>query len=1027
MAGYDGSIRINTSIDQKGFERGARSLTQGMTRLGKSLSGMVSSLGIGLGIAGLVALGKQAIDTASDIQEVQNVVDTSFGDMSYKMEELAKTSVKQFGISSLSAKQMGSTFMAMGSSMVGDMGQASDMAINLTKRAADMASFYNKSAKEVAIALQGIYTGETEVLKQYGVVQTEVNLQEFAASQGINKKISAMTQAEKVQLRYNYVMQQTALSAGDFAKTSGSWANQTRILSEQFKELLSILGSGLIAVLTPAIKALNSMLTSLIAIAKQIGAILSKLFGISIPVASAASGAAGIASDMDSASDSMGSAADNAGDLEKGVKKAGKAAKGALASFDKLNVLSKEAADSAGSDGSSGSGGGGGTGGGGTGSTKFPTVEMNTDEATAGLDAVMDKIQLIVNKLKELAGISFQGFLDGLGDWKTRLDTIKTSLSSIWQSLKEIFTDPEVLAAADTYVKSVARVLGTFAGSVASIGLTIATNIVGGIEKYLKENKDRIKKYLVNMFEIWTEVNNLFSKLFTSIAYIFEAFASEQGQQFTANIIGIFTSAFGGVTTLVSKIFRDIAGIIIKPFVDNKEAFRTALEGFLGVLSSVTGTVKTGIQSTFDSLNKTYDTHLKPFFDSVASGVSSITGKFLDFWNVHVKPMLDSAAKGFDKLWKSHLQPLLNKASGFIGKVADLLKTLWQKWIQPLIEWIVQNVLPKILPILESLWNGVRDRLGNIMDRIKGMITVIGGIIDFLTGVFSGDWSKAWDGIKSVFSGIFQQIKAIAKERIDSIKNVIITGVNILKGAWQIAWSAVKSIASTAWGNIKKVFTAGKGVGGWFKDKFEDAATKMKNAFKNPGEFFGGVWKNIKGAFGNISGWFKDKFSAAWKAVKDVFSTGGKIFNGIKDGILSGLKTVINGLIDGINKVIRVPFNGINAALGKIKGISIAGKKPFDFLPTIRIPQIPPLANGAVIRGGDPFLAVLGDQRRGQTNIETPLPTMVKAFKQALAESGGTEGDISVRVYLGEKDITQAVKTEADMYFKRTGQPLFNY
>lgn len=1047
MASYDGSIRINTELLTSGFNKSlagmgksikgsisglnrslagiGRSITgsighmeRGIASLKNSVSGLLGSLGLGLGIAGLVALGKQAIDTASDIQEVQNVVDTAFGSMSYKMEEFAKNSVKQFGISQLSAKQMGSTFMAMGASMVGSMEQASDMAIALTARAADMASFFNKSADETATALKSIYTGETETLKEYGVVMTEVNLQEFAHQQGIKKKISAMTQAEKVQLRYMYVMKQTALAEGDFAKTSGSWANQTRILAEQFKELLSVLGSGLITVLTPVVQFLNTILGQLITMAKQIGAILSKLLGISVPIASASKGTSGIVSGMEDAADSMDSAADSAGDLKKGVEAAGKAAKRSLAPFDKLNVLSKEAAS--GKDSGSGSGGGGISGS----SIKMPEVQMNTEKAESGLDGILGKIQPIIDKLKELAGISFAGFLKGLGDWKTRLDSIKTSIASIGKSLIEIFTDPAVLAAADTYVKSVAGVLGTLVGSVASIGLTIATNIVGGIEKYLQENKDRIKQYLVNMFNIQAEINNLFSELFEAIAFVFEAFATEQGQQFTANVIGIFTSAFGGITTLVYKIFRDIAGIIIKPFVENKEKFRTALEGNLEVLSEVTGTIKQGIQDTFDKLNEVYDTHFKPLFDSIASGLSSITGKFLDFWNTNVQPMLKGMAKDFDKLWKSHIQPLLNKVADFLGKVADLIKVLWEKWIQPLVEWIIDNVLPKILPVIKTLWNGLKTVVGNIADALGGIIDALGGVIDFLTGVFSGDWKKAWNGIKTFFGGIWTAIKNIVKAAINVVKTVISTALSAIKSVWDVAWKAIKTIASNAWTGIKGVFS---GIGGWFKDKFDGAVKNIKSAFSGVAGFFKGIWNGIKGAFGNIADWFRDKFSKAWTAVKIVFSAGGKVFTGIKDGILSGLKTVINALIGGINKVIKIPFDGINTALKKIKNIKIVGKKPFGFLPEIPVPQIPQLANGAVIRGGDPFMAVLGDQPRGQTNIEAPLATIEKALSNVMNKNGGMSGEVTVKVYLGEKDITKAVKTEADTYFKRTGKPLFGY
>lgn len=130
-----------------------------------------------------------------------------------------------------------------------------------------------------------------------------------------------------------------------------------------------------------------------------------------------------------------------------------------------------------------------------------------------------------------------------------------------------------------------------------------------------------------------------------------------------------------------------------------------------------------------------------------------------------------------------------------------------------------------------------------------------------------------------------------------------------------------------------------------------------------------------------------------------------------------------NGVIKGINFIIRALNNlsfDIPDWVPELGGSSFG----FDIKELSKV-EIPKLASGAVIRGGNPFLAVLGDQPRGQTNIETPLPTMVNAFKQAISEIGGSDGDIAVRVYLGEKDITKAVKTEADTYFKRTGKELF--
>lgn len=857
MAQYDGSIRINTQLNTRGFERGAKGLLSGIERLGNSIRGMIGSLGFAIGIAGLVSFGKKAIETASDIQEVQNVVDTAFGSMSYKMEEFASTAVKQFGISQLSAKQLGSTFMAMGKSMVGDMETASNMALNLTARAADMASFYNKSVQETSTALKSIYTGETESLKEYGVVMTQVNLQEFAYRQGINKKISAMNQAEKVQLQYAYVMEQTALAAGDFAKTSGSWANQVRILSEQFKELLSIIGSGLVKVLTPVVQFLNTVLTQLIAITKQAGSLLTKVFGLSMPV-----------SDSKKFATDMEIAAGGAEELAEGVEEAGKEAKKALAPFDDLNVLAKET-------GGGGAADGAGIGGG----FEMPELELKdteveeVDALSGAIDGLIEKLKPLFDWFVRLKDLFAKGFLNGLGEsWNEQILDIQESAKNIVKNLAEIFTDPGVTTAAQTMVENVVYAMGESLGAVASIGITIGQNLIGGVDIYLEENKDFLKEKLISIFDIAGDVALLIGEAFGSIAYVFEAFRSENGQQLTANLIGLFTDAVMGTLETAGKLAEDILKVFIKPFTENKEEFRTALEGFLGVLSEVAGTVKEGVDDTFAKIEEVYDEHFKPFFDSVSEGLSDLVGKFLEFWNEKVQPILDEWAELFDELWKEHLQPVLDELIELFGTVADSLKSLWEEMLMPVIDWVIQYVMPILAKVIDFMVKDFFRIFGVVSDIIGGIIKVIGGIITFLTGTFTGDWEKTWDGIVQIFEGI---------------------------------WDAIKSVINS---------------------------------------------------------------------------------------LLGGIEKMANGVVDGINFVIRA-LNNLSFDLPSWLPGDLGGKSlgfNLSELPPVTIPR---LATGAVIRGGNPFMAILGDQPAGVTNIETPLPTMVEAFKQAMAEMGGTGGD----------------------------------
>ena len=360
-SGYDGSIRINTQIDTRGIDtgvndvnrqlnNGASSINNSSKKLTNSFNNISRSILRIVSISSLIKLGGSSIKIASDLQEVQNVVDVSFGDMANTMNEFSRTALETYGLSELSAKKIGSSFASMANGMGFAQDTVSNMSIELTKLSADIGSFYNVSNEEARIALASIFTGETETLKRYGILITEVNLQEYARQQGITKSIDAMTQQEKVMLRYNYVMNATKQAQGDFARTSGSWANQTRVLTEKFKQLLTILGQGLIVVLTPAIKMLNMLMSYLIDFANTLGSVLTKLFGIDMKAITQASGGA-VMSDLATGADEASEAIAGIGDA---TKKADKEIKKTVGDYDDLKIINKSVSDNADATGSLG-------------------------------------------------------------------------------------------------------------------------------------------------------------------------------------------------------------------------------------------------------------------------------------------------------------------------------------------------------------------------------------------------------------------------------------------------------------------------------------------------------------------------------------------------------------------------------------------------------------------------------------------------------------------------------------------------
>ena len=235
-------VIISAKVDQfnrsiKGVKQQIGGVENTVSQFSQKITGIFSKIGkmavAAFGTKALVSFGKEAVSLASDLQEVQNVVDTAFGGMSSQVEAWSKTTIEKFGMSELAAKQTASTYMAMSKGLGLAGQQAANMAMQAAERTGDIASFYNMSQSEADTLIKSIWTGETESLKRIGVVMTQTNLDAYALANGFGKTTDAMTQAEQVQLRYKYVMEQTNLAAGDFQKTSGSWANQTRILSER--------------------------------------------------------------------------------------------------------------------------------------------------------------------------------------------------------------------------------------------------------------------------------------------------------------------------------------------------------------------------------------------------------------------------------------------------------------------------------------------------------------------------------------------------------------------------------------------------------------------------------------------------------------------------------------------------------------------------------------------------------------------------------------------------------------------------
>ena len=234
-------------------------LNKGLDEAARRLSTAGNALTAGLTVP-LAAAGVASVNFSSDMQEAINKVEVAFGGAADSVKEWSSTTLNSIGLAQGTALDMAALFGDMATSMGYSQDAAAQMSMALVNLAADLASFKNIGIDQASTALKSIFTGETESLKELGVVMTQANLEAYALAEGYTTAYTAMDQAQQVAVRYQYVLANTQNAQGDFARTSDSTANQLRIFRESLKEAAATAGDELLPVITPIIGKLNELI-----------------------------------------------------------------------------------------------------------------------------------------------------------------------------------------------------------------------------------------------------------------------------------------------------------------------------------------------------------------------------------------------------------------------------------------------------------------------------------------------------------------------------------------------------------------------------------------------------------------------------------------------------------------------------------------------------------------------------------------------------------------------------------------------
>lgn len=794
----DGSVIIDTRMDTTGVRNGVSAIKQSFNGLGSAVKKIGLLIGGAFAVGKLAQFGKECVELGSDLAEVQNVVDVTFTTMSDKVNEFAKNAMTSAGLSETMAKRYVGTFGAMSKSFGFSEAQAYDMSTALTQLTGDVASFYNISQDLAYIKLKSVFTGETETLKDLGVVMTQSALDQYALANGYGKTTSAMTEQEKVALRLAFVQKQLSAASGDFIRTSDSWANQVRVMQLQLQSLKATVGQGLINIFTPVLKVINILLGKLATLANAFKSFTELITGKKSSGQTSGSGAglAGTDAIADTA-DQYGQAADNAEKLAdatnnnaKATKKANKETKNYLSSLDEVHKVTSTGSNSSSTPSSP-------SGSGRTGSSGLPSSVGSVDygnlaEGETALDKISDSAKKLADLLKKL----WKPFQDAWKkEGKNTIDAANIALSgiaklakSVGKSLVEVWTNGTGTTMLTTMLRIAQNVLKTI-GNIASgfadawnknnVGTQIIQNIADALVVVM-QFVERIAADTatwaanLNFYPLLESISNLtstFAPILESIGNVLEWIYNNIVLPMLKWVIEV------GLPTVINLV-SDLAGF----FADHQsiiEAFGAALIGAFAA-AKIAGLVKSigGSITTIMDFGKGLIA-LMTGSGGIIGGIKAIATA-IGPGGIFIAAVTACIAIGV-LLYKNW------------DKIKEVAGAVWS-WIKDKTITFVDGIKSKLSDLAEkivSIWNGIKSSAKEKWDAIWSTIKeVVKKIVDGIVDKFNGARDKvvdAFEGIKNKVKGILNKVIGIVNGAIGTV-NGAISGIEsaLSFGPWEV-------------------------------------------------------------------------------------------------------------------------------------------------------------------------------------------------------------------------------------------------
>lgn len=986
---------------------GVKGIIGWFQRLGNSSSGIkTASFNLGnllktaigfKAIRGLANLGKSAIGFGSAITEIENVVDVSFGSMADEAYKFASTAKEQFGLSELAAKQYSGTMMAMMKSSGVAQDAASKMSISLAGLAGDIASFYNVDTDTAFQKIRSGISGEIEPLRQLGINLSVANMEAYALSRGITTSYNAMSQAEKVALRYNYLMSVTGDVQGDFARTSGTWANQVRLLTLNFQSLSAVIGQGLIAGILPAIQALNALMSKLMQAANAFRNFMYVLMGKKLK--GSQSGVSDIVSNLggiETAGDDASSGLDDATSSAKKLKKAL-----SVLPFDQLNQLTDNSDNS------------------GTESKSLGSGLGDLADSFAGIQDSLDEVLTVdETPINKWAAKIRKAFINK--DWKglgfTIADMINVGMQKIYEVINWNNVGPKITEFVNAFTTAfnsmVSGIDFDLMGRLLGAGINTAVNTLnlllgeGGIDfSGIGAKLSQLLKGAIKEID-WTGLGNLIGNSFMASWKMLSGFVKDMSKKDGAGITG-----WGKLGTAIGKALN---GAIKK--ID----MNTIADALSGLLN--------GAFESLKSFTETFN------WDDLATKIRDGIAKFIK-----------------DTNWKENGQALGDFISHLCTALKDsLTKDTFYEFGQGVgtflgeLPWgeILSTAADLLLTGLTSALNGLFDGLeekhpiaGHLAEwltkafiavkiaNITGIGTLVGSLVGHIAGKIAEKKNaemiaeKLADVLGDGTSGAKEAIKDLGDEAEAAGNGGFTTLAEKIKnlgdvaqtagGQFQGFWGYATNLGATAFvveglGQVKKAMD--------FKDSTADAFNDfevVRKALKIIEDQTGISGDKLIGLGGDLKN-VKDNafdFDGQLQTVETSLENLGISSDTFKQALKQAMEesdTSTNSHVSNINEYIGTmgtEFDNAKSALERLSDQAVITPTQFDELSTVLQQQE---SSGATARAA--FQALM--DKMAEMGIDTRK--VIKAFSEDVPKASST---MSKSVATASESVSSKTKT----------------